>query len=178
MCGKPQEKSGVAGRQSLSSTISISNDMSNKTTFFPSLYRTFHRCPPYDSSSYQPPAFYSQWRSRYRPAIIWTGDRGGDGVSIELPLAALRTNPPNGEANGWLTTSIDSPPACLPAFLPLTSSLLYPCYLFSSLSFSLCPFSFIHLLSLLHPLFFHISAHSRNVQMDVFSLTFPCRGRA
>lgn len=78
---------------------------------------TFQWCPPYDSSSHRPPASYSQWSSRYRPAIIWTGDRGGDRVSIELPLAALRTNPPNGEADGWLTTSID---ILLPAGRPLS----------------------------------------------------------
>lgn len=76
---------------------------------YPCLDLTFQQCPPYDSSSYQPAASYSQWSSWYGPFIIWTGDKGGDGVSIELPLAGLRTNPPNGEADGWLTTSIDSP---------------------------------------------------------------------
>lgn len=131
MCGKPHMKSSIAGRQSLSSPISIP---SNIKQLFPCLNLTFQQCPPYDSSSNQPPASYSQWSGRYRPAIIWTGDRGGDGVSIELPLAALRTNPPNGEADAWLTTSIDSP-ACLPARLPLTYFISSLCLFFILLSF-------------------------------------------
>lgn len=130
MCGKPHEKSSITGRQSLSSPIF--HRIRPLKQFFPCLDLTFQQCPPYDSSSHQPLASYSQWSSRYRPAIIWTGDRGGDGVSIELPLVALRTNPPNGEAVCWLTTSIDSParPPLSHLFhlflIPVACSALYP----------------------------------------------------
>lgn len=34
------------------------------------------------------------------PLLSGQGIEEGTGVSIELPLAALRTNPPNGEADG------------------------------------------------------------------------------
>lgn len=107
--GNPhRESSIIVRRKSLSSTTSIPSVTSNKTTF------SRARCdisavPPSDSRSYQPAAGHSRWNGWYRTFIVWTGDRGGDRVSIELPLAGLRTNPPNGEANGWLTTAIDSP---------------------------------------------------------------------
>lgn len=67
---------------------------------FPGLDVTFQQLPPHESGTHQPAASSSQWSSSYRPFIIWTGDEGGDGVSIELPLAGLRTNPTNGEADG------------------------------------------------------------------------------
>lgn len=105
---------------------------------FRCFHLTFQRCPPCDSGSRHPPASYSQWSSRYTPAINWTGDRGADGVSIELPPADLRTNPPNGEADGWLTTSIDIPPPAHPPLshllhlflIPVACSALYPSLLF------------------------------------------------
>lgn len=88
------------------------------------------------------PAVRSQQRRR-RLHLIQTfllsgqgdgGDGGGDGVSIELPIADSRTNPANGEADGWLTTAIDWPslPASLPhrvhlLLIPAARFLLYHC---------------------------------------------------
>lgn len=75
------------------------------------------------------------YRPFYYPDVgWWVWGRGGDGVSIELPLADSRTNPANGEADGWLTTSIDwaSLPASLPHLvhpflIPAARFLLYHC---------------------------------------------------
>lgn len=150
MCGKPHWKSSIARRQNLSLPIPFSNDtVLLIKQLFHCFDQTFLQCPPYDSGSHQLPASYSQWSSRYRTAIIWTGDRDGVQVSIELPFTAVRTNPPNGDADDWLTTSIDSPahpplshllylfpaPVACSALYPSPSSFMY-CYSFSFLLYS------------------------------------------
>lgn len=84
---------------------------------------TFHQCPTHDSSSHQPVA--SQWRSRCRPAIIWTEERGGDGVSIELPWGLIhQMEKPMAD---WQHPSTLPPlPHSLHLFLiPITCSALY-----------------------------------------------------
>lgn len=130
MYGKPEGRSSIAG--SKASHCPQPFQVSNKTTFFCRHEPTVLRCPPYDSNRHRPAASYSQ----YKPAIISTGDKGGDRVSIELPLTAVRPNPPNGEADGWLTTAIDSP-AHLPLshllhlfLIPVACSFLYPSTVF------------------------------------------------
>lgn len=157
MCGKSHRKSSIARRQNLSSPISFPNDIACLIMqLFHCFDQTFLQCPPHDSGTHQLPASYTQWSSRYRPAIIWTGDRegwgwGGVQASIDLPFAAMWTNPPNGDADDWLTTSIDSPAHPLLCHLlhlfliPVACSALYPssslfrcCHPFSLFTVELC----------------------------------------
>lgn len=112
------------------------NNISNKNNFIFFHPRPLPLLPPSDIWAapsawlrYLPATSQAQSMARLIQTFYYLdrGDRGGDGVSIELPRAGLRTNPANGEADGWLTTSIDSLACPTPPLRPLPlSHLVHP----------------------------------------------------
>lgn len=125
MCGNPQERQYSQKANFPPLLIPKENIQWNKC--FAALTWHFSRALPL-TRGHRPQASSSQWISRYRPAIIWTGKRGENGSLLSwlfLPLALIhQTEEPMAD---W-----QHPSTPLPTHLPLIRAALLPAFSFRS----------------------------------------------